>query len=826
MSGDWKITNNINETDLGAFHKMTIKKNKLFIIILSCICQLLFSGAKAQIKGIELTKKQWPASWIKVSGAEDHAYGVYVFRKPFKLNSKPVQFPVYVSADNRYKLFVNEKLVSMGPSKSDLLNWKYELVDLSRYLVAGDNVITAQVWNEAQYRPEFQQSFMTGFILQGASEQNQVVNTDTTWKGQKIIGYKPIPISSFGEGIGGGVSLPGWYIAGPGEFIDMNEYPIGWKQVSFQDQDWAFAETLGRGTPKNTVGLDQSDSWRLLPSSLPQMQYLYQRFDTIRRSNGILFPDGYPKVNAEVKIPKNSSVSFLIDQLVMSNSFPTIIFSGGKDAKISVTYAESLYGAGIKGNRNDVENKHIMGRVDRIISNGLAHQEFTSMAYRTFRYIQVEIVTQGQEMSIDDIFHHQTGYPFELKARFNTANSEIDKILEIGWRTASLCANETYMDCPFWEQMQYIGDTRIQAVISLYNSGDDRLVKNAIELIDNSRQTDGLTLSRYPTINRQVIPTFSLAYIGMLHDYMFNGSDMKFLKGKISGGREVLSYFDRFSAPDGSIVDLPNWPFSDWVPQWQRGVAPVGKDGASALLDMQLLIAYQNAAELEANLGMEAFAEIYRKRSIVLTQLIQRKYWDESRQLFSDTGDKDKFSQHTNALAILAGLIKGEAATKLAKRILSDKRLAQGSIYFKYYIHAALIKAGLGNGYLDWLDSWRENIALGLTTWGEDSNVENTRSDCHGWGASPNIEFYRTVLGIKSAGIGFSKVIIAPHLGKLKVVSGEIPHPKGKIKVDYKLINKRLEVGINLPSGIKGMMLWKNKRYNLAGGLNRLLLEE
>ena len=72
-------------------------------------------------------------------------------------------------------------------------------------------------------------------------------------------------------------------------------------------------------------------------------------------------------------------------------------------------------------------------------------------------------------------------------------------MLEIGWRTARLCAVETYMDCPYYEQLQYIGDTRIQALVSLFNSGDDRLAKNAIDQLDQSRLPDGVTLSRYPS---------------------------------------------------------------------------------------------------------------------------------------------------------------------------------------------------------------------------------------------------------------------------------------------------------------------------------------
>jgi hypothetical protein len=154
--------------------------------------------------------------------------------------------------------------------------------------------------------------------------------------------------------------------------------------------------------------------------------------------------------------------------------------------------------------------------------------------------------------------------------------------------------------------------------------------------------------------------------------------------------------------------------------------------------------------------------------------------------------------------------------------MLTDSTLTQCTIYFKYYLHQALVRAGLGDGYMDWLGIWRKNIEWGLTTWTEDSNVEFTRSDCHAWGSSPNIEFFRTVLGIDSDAPGFRKVRIEPHLGKLTNAGGTIPHPNGKVSVSYNLRQGKWSIDISLPAGISGTFVWKGKAYELRSGDNRL----
>jgi len=797
----------------------------LTILLSAALFFLLTKNLTAQQIREELLRKPWNAQWI--TGPGSHAneytaafdqtlkdYAVFKFRKTMTLEQKPSSFRVHVSADNRYKLFVNGQQVSQGPARGDLYFWNFETLDLAPYLTAGKNTVSAVVWNDGKYKPEAQISYLTAFILQGNSPDEEILNTNDTWKTIKDEGYKPlVPI------------VPGYYVTGPGEFVDMNKHVSGWSLQGFDDSRWDKARVIGHGVTKGAA--INSLGWMLVPSPIPPMEMKKQRLQYTRKSEGASVPKNFPSAESKFTVSAHAKAVILLDQGFLTNAYPTVSFSAGRGASLVMGYSEGLYirkGQDLdgKGNRNETEGKIFIGKTDSLISNGAANQEFTSLWWRTYRYLKLTIYTKDEPLTLNDIYGTFTGYPFENQSKLTTTRPELSKILDIGWRTARLCAFETYMDCPYYEQLQYIGDARIQALVSFYNAGDDRLAKSAITQMDRSRIAEGITLSRYPTALHQQIPTFSLWWIAMLHDCFMYRPDSAFIKDKLPGTRQVFSFFERCQRPDGSLKNVPYWIFTDWVNHkgWVFGMAPVGENGESATLDMQLLWTYQLAAEMEEKLGFKELARSYINKARQLKESIQRRYWRPDKGLYADTETGDFYSQHANSLAILSGVAEGDKAKSLAMKLEKDSALAPASIYFKYYLHQALAKAGLGDNYLNWLGIWRENINLGLTTWAETSDVSATRSDCHAWGSSPNIEVYRIILGIDSDAPGFAKIKITPHLGTIEDISGEMPHPNGKISVKYKQKKGVLSAEIYLPKNTDGKLVWKGKEQLLKAGSN------
>jgi hypothetical protein len=378
------------------------------------------------------------------------------------------------------------------------------------------------------------------------------------------------------------------------------------------------------------------------------------------------------------------------------------------------------------------------------------------------------------------------------------------------------------MDTAYWEQLQYIGDTRIQALISYTVSGDDRLARQAMLAFDRSRIPEGITQSRYSSSLLQLIPPFSLLYIDMLHDYWMYRPDVDFLKDRLPGTRSVIAWFEQRQREDGFLGPLPYWNFVDTPPSVEK-FPPVDKEGRSSILTLQFVRAVQDAAEMEESFGDPAVAAKYRREAAVAGKAVYAACWNQDLGLLADTPDKNTYSQHANALAVLTDTIPQKDQAQLMQKIFSEiPGLAHASYFFQFYITRALDHAGVGDFYLRTLAPWRHMLEQGLTTTPE--YPDPSRSDTHAWSAHPAYDLPTMIAGLRPGSPGFATVRIEPHLGDLQWVEASMPHPAGMIHLSYHREGESVKATIDLPPAISGVLVWKGAQHNLHAGSQQLTL--
>jgi hypothetical protein len=726
---------------------------------------------------------------------------------------------VHVSADNRYRLFVNGVQVSSGPERSDVTHWRYETLDLAPHLRAGRNVIAALVWNWGTARPVAQHSHRTGFLLQGnGPAEAALVNTGTGWKLLRDSAYAPIIITT--------ATMGNYYAAAPGDSIDGSRYPWGWERADYVDNAWSEAAVVGRLELRAIApgGYGEVSGWQLEPRSIPPMEEKEQRLARVRRATGVETDGTFLRGGGDLVIPQRTTAALLLDQSHTTNAYPLLETSGGAGSTVRLTYAEALVDAkGQKGNRDEIDGRTVHGVRDVFLPDGGSRRRFTTLYWRSFRYIQMDVTTANQPLRVHDLHGVFTAYPFQERGSFTSDLPWLADMWRMNWNGARIGAFETYMDTPYWEQLQYIGDTRIQSLISLYVAGDDRLMRQAIEHFDYSRIPEGLTASRYPSALTQIIPPFSLIYVAMVHDYFMHRDDPAFVRARLAGVRGILDWYGRHVDSTGMLSPMPYWNYVDWTPRWDRGVPPRADNGHSTTISLLYAYALERAAEIEERSGTREAGSDYRARAKAVLAAVRARAWDSARGLFRDAPDTSAYSQQTNVLAILADAVPAAAQKALMERVLADTTLTPASYYFSFYVLEALRKAGLADRYIERLAPWQAMLKLGLTSAPE--NPEPTRSDTHAWSAHPNYGLLATVLGVRPASPGFRTVRIAPALGPLRRAEGRVPHPLGDIDVKLVRQGKRgLNAEITLPRGLSGVFAWQGQSRHLHEGRQTIRL--
>jgi len=740
------------------------------------------------------------------------------FRRQFEAATSPIR--IHVSADERFELFADGHRIARGPDRSDVEHWSYATYDLR--LKPGRHRLEALVWSIGPYAPIAQLSWRGGFILKAEGDyDSQLTTGKATWEVAKLQGYE------FGASfIGVGAELTA-HNCGP-----------QWKEG-----DYVPAQVVRAPVPGNNFWGDGVAGWKLFPTILPdQLDREINTGHAVALGAGVLGKDDavtaeqaqHPDLpqwqalidgSAQMVVPANTEQFLLWDLGNYYCAYPLCEVSGGAGAKLTWSWAESLYlpKSEAKGQRDEFIGKTFHGLTDTFLPGGAAHQKFSTLWWRAGRWCVLAIKTGSEPMTIHRLALDESRYPYENESAFDDGDRELPGVTSLAMRGIQMCAHETYMDCPYYEQLMYDGDTRLELLTTYAMTRDDRLARHAIELFDFSRRNGGFVNERYPAYLQQNSTTFSMIWALMLNDYAFWRNDRAFVKARAMGLRSMLEQFEPYLNDDGLLENLPGWSFMDWVPQWNNGDAPDGMAGVSSVNNLLYVYALQKSAQVEDYLGEPLLAQRLRAKAGRTAGAIRAKFWDESRGLMADNLAHTEFSEHGQCLALLTDTLTGNQARRCFEQLLIAPDLKRTTIYFSFYLMETWQKFGRGDLILKRLDFWKDLVKQGLKTPVEEPG--NTRSDCHAWGSHPLFHLHASIAGIRPASPGFRTVRIAPEPAALQKITCRTPHPDGFIALDLAFPNGHCRGSVELPRGITGVFVWHGKEQKLKGGVNSINLK-
>jgi alpha-L-rhamnosidase len=747
---------------------------------------------------------RWPVRWLPLPTAVPAAAA---YRLAIDL-AAPDTIRLRVTAGERYRLWIDGVEAGVGPERGDERHWRLDAYAFP--LSAGRHQLAVQVWALGARAAQWQVPVPGGLLVIGEGAWHERISTGhAPWQVRALDGHDL-------------VDQPRGFFTGPRVVIDGTVQPWGWQ--TGVGEGFAPARPGGPQPCAATPGTDR-DLPMLVPAVMPVptrgrlpggMVVLVDavagdgptpaadpaghRADEAPAWQGML--DG----RGSVAVPAGATRRCLIDLGTYRAAWPTLR-AAGQGGRVHLHFSEGLYAApddqptwgGDKGDRRQWQGRFVRGVGPAFRLTEVAH-DFQPWEWECGRWVEIVAVAGPAPLTIASLTLADTSFPLADEGALTVDDPAIAALRDLCIHTLRVGTHNHYCDCPYYERLQYVGDTRLEVLTTYCLTVDDRLPQRALDDFADARLADGLVPARHPARGTQVIPPFALWWIGMLHDRWLWRDDPQRVRRLLPVARGVLDAWWAFRNADGLIEAPAGWNFVDWVTThgWQLGM-PAGADrGVSAILNWQFVLALRQAADLETAVGEAELATRHRRQADGVAAALDGCF-DRERGRYRDAPQADTASEHAQILALLAG-VAGERRDRVAASLCDDGDLARTTIYFTHYLFEAYRLLGRGDLLWQRLALWRDLPARGLTTTPE--QPEPTRSDCHPWGAHPLYHLAATIAGIRPAAPGFAAATVMPLTVPLHQLTLRIPHPRGAINVDLRRTDGPWSGTVTAPAGV------------------------
>ena len=725
-----------------------------------------------------------------------------LLRASFNLDSVPKAAPLYITADQCYRLYINGKFVASGPARGYQQSWPFDEIDASKYLAKGKNVIAVRYYNAG--RSTF------GYLTQGTSGAIFALDLGN---GKEILSNGNVR-SRRQSGCSRDTEQISIQMNNQ-EHIDLREEDPAWKEVSFDDSKW------GRSSERvfNTMPYYQMES-RMIPM-LEEFEVQPQKLtatgvgQSIDNSEKVF---DVAKLFAEEKLESkenlNSSLTataaptkdgefrnFVFDFGKMMVGMPILKIEGAKGGEIVDVLTTEI----TSGNTGLIYCGSNLAPANRLIcrAGDQTHDFFNIFGCR---YMTVRVRNNPNSTLKITPLLRWSAYPLGDRGKFKTSNAAVDKIWEACKQTQKVCSLDSYVDTPYREQAQWWGDARVQAWNTFFISGDDRLLRRGIRSISMQKAPNGLTYGHAPTMAHNcILPDFSLTWILTVWDhYWQTGSPEAYLNHKDTID-SILSYFDGVTNPKTGLVeyDPRYWLFLDWC--------AIQKKGQPALLNLWLLDALEKTARLCRETGLDADAKKYSARADRVRGAITANLLCEDGLLCDgilEDGSKNPLKGiQVQTLAKMTG-IKGFDFEKAKVEVLlpfinGEKEFKNSpSSYWVVYVMQVLCDAGNNKEVYEYIKrNWKEFADYGTAF--ENFGASSRGTHSHAWSAHPAFLLPQILGGVKQESAGWTKISYSPNRFEdfAEIV---YPTPQGDIKSGWK---KKADGGytdaLSVPKGVK-----------------------
>ena len=697
------------------------------------------------------------AVWIGSSHPFDLHEAYLCFRSPagWSLKKRPEHAELLITADSRYRLWVNGQAVARGPARCYPHAQRVDRLDLTSHLHEGANLLAVQVYQPGYSHFAYVHRANAGLLVLLECDGEPVLVTDSTWRVRRDRSYDDLAprLSIYQAGV---------------EDRDLS-LAEAWTAPGYDDGGWTAARVVAAVGDAPWTGLVERRLPLVVERELPMKQLWVRQglyppapvrdpHQALRQSWAAGQPaaiDAGEREWSAVSLEGGEAATWVFD---LGRGYTCLGWAeiegaqGGEQVLIS--YSEKLHGDGPY--LSDPETYCRVRMTDRY-RLAAGDQQVEPFWMRGGRILLFQVIgPTGPDFRVR-FGARAAEYPLQVTRPFDSDDPVLSGVIRLCENTLRSCLHETFVDNPWRENAQWIGDPTVNALVMAAISDDTRPLRAIVEMAAQGAYPDGVLPGVVPgEAHAYTVVDFNFQWVELLHTYWRLTGDADLLTELWPALVKMLDRFALDVAGDGLIRSQPGRRlFLDW--------APMSKGEPNAIYNLHYVLALQLAAELAAGARGQRSEVRDQKSEIEGQGLSVEARWRESadaiqtacRQVFwhdgrwYDDAERSTSSQLVTALAILTGTAMPEETPALldalAARSLNPSDdpvpgdLVLASPYMHHRVLEALRRAGRTQEVVDIIRlRWGRWVAAGYPTAWENWNVDfPDGSQCHGYAAHP-----------------------------------------------------------------------------------------
>jgi hypothetical protein len=460
-----------------------------------------------------------PARWIWLPSARTLANTFVLFRREIEIGGGPVSARGWVSADSRYRLWVNGRRVQWGPAPCDPRRLEADPVDLTSYLQPGANVIAAEVLfyghGEGTW-PMGKPGFLFALRIEGEDGGVQRVVSDERWR---VLLDRAHPPGMYKR----------WYLRALQEELDARRRPEGWNETGFRPNDeWLPPLVLGVGADRPAAASDYPEyltDGRVDPetsalvarevplvreNARPALRLVQSGRIRWRRDPDDWFefrlPDSFELVESAVAFPsgdgawtldppRDEGMWALFEMAEQMVGFPFFTVEAPAGTIVEVMFQES--------HSEDVPpwlDTHFHSWSRFVCREG--ENRFETFEYESLRFLQIHVREATGPVSVHDVGVRRRSYDWARPPHFRCDEPGLQRLFEAAFNTLTNAAQETIVDGMGRERQQYSGDVGHMLHATRLVCGDWDLARRFQHTFALGQTHEGYFLDTWPAWDR------------------------------------------------------------------------------------------------------------------------------------------------------------------------------------------------------------------------------------------------------------------------------------------------------------------------------------